>query len=111
MLISLYRLKMAACNFCVSYGQRTKLFTVSADQELLQTLKSKINSKFSVDSSDYTIKLKLEQFQSYVDIDQEDPDDLELLINGGSILLEKVGHCASTSSDVRMSREINPRQS
>lgn len=88
----LYRLEMASCNFCVSYGHKKKLLTVSSSgpEELLQNLKPKIESKFSLGNQAYTMKLKLEQFQTYVDKDEDDMDDVKLLQNGGSIILEQI---------------------
>eukprot|EP00057_Strongylocentrotus_purpuratus_P017163 XP_011671637.1 PREDICTED: uncharacterized protein LOC105441828 [Strongylocentrotus purpuratus] len=85
-------LEMASCNFCMSYGQKKKLLTVSSSrpEELLQNLKPKIESKFSLGNQAYTMKLKLEQFQTYVDIDEDDMDDVKLLQNGGTIILEQI---------------------
>lgn len=93
----LYRLEMekhASCNFCVSCGQKKKLLTVSSSspEELLTNLKSKIcDQVFSSNEAYlYTMKLKMEQFQTYVDIDEEDMDDVNLMRDGGSIILEPI---------------------
>lgn len=80
---------MAVRNFCIKFGHRTKLITVSSEpEELLRDLKGKIEAKFSVSSDEYSMKLKLDEFQTYVDIDETDSDDIKLLEKGGSISLQ-----------------------
>lgn len=118
MLVFNFRLKMAneqgcaTATFCVTYKEKTKLMTSSvSSDEVFQNLWVKIAQKFKLETDEYLVKLKVDKFNSYVDIDPEDPEDVELLRNGGAILVEPAclsPQGSSTTSQLNQSPERLP---
>ena len=96
--------------FCVTCGQRTKLITITSDGGILNNLKAKVVTKFGLDAEQVTLRIKLDEYENLIDIDENDAEDVELLEQGGNVFLDTPQKYAVASSENTSSSGISGDQ-